>query len=106
MDIDVGFDNADLTVTRSEGQRGADGYVEGSTTTVLNCRADAQQGGRAFEQRAAYYEAGDVLVFARKSVQGVEVGDEATIDLDDGPMWTGTVAETILDDDALLIDFD
>jgi hypothetical protein len=106
VDIAASFENAKATVTRAEGSRGADGFSEGSTTTVLECRGDLQQSGRALEQRAAYYEAGDALFFARKSVIGAEPGDAVTIEHDDGRTLEMAVEEVMYDDDALLLSFD
>lgn len=100
------MENASITVTRSEGSRGADGWAESGTKTVLDCRGDAQQGGRRFEQMRAHHEAGDVLFFARETVSGVEVGDGATIEYDDGRTVTATVEATTLDDDSLLLSYD
>jgi len=106
VDIGTSFENAKATVTRAEGTRGADGFSEGSRATVLECRGDLQQSGRALEQRAAYYEAGDALFFARESVIGAEPGDAVTIDHDDGRTLAMTVEEVMHEDDTLLLSFD
>lgn len=104
--IGTGFLNASATVTQSEGDRTADGFVETGTTTVLDSRGDFQQGGRAFEERAAFYETGDAIFFADASVVGVEVGDAVVVEHDDGRTLEMTVAEVIYDDDSLLLSFD
>ena len=98
--------NADITVTRSEGSRGADGWTESSTSTELECRGDWQQSGHRLEQMRAHYETGDGLFFAEDSVVGVEAGDSVTIDHDDGRTIEGTVAQVVHDDDSLLISLD
>jgi len=106
VDIDASFLNASITVTRPEGSRGADGFTQSGTKAVLDCRGDAQQGGREFRELRSHYETGDVLVYAEKSVTGVEVGDDARVEYDNGRTVQASVEATMLDDDALLLSYD
>jgi len=96
------FADDHITVTRSEGSRGADGYEETDATVVLDCDADVQSQGRAFRERAAYFETGDALAFAEDDVSDVSVGDSVTVTRG-GTDTTGTVAEVMPLDDSLLI---
>jgi len=97
------FEQDHITVTRQEGERMASGFEVTGTKTVLGADGDAQQGTRAFEARAAFYETGDLLFFAARPVTDVQPGDNATVETEDGREISGTVAETIHDDDSLLI---
>lgn len=106
MDIDASFLNASITVTRPEGSRGAGGFEQSGTKTVLECRGDVQQGGREFRELRSHYETGDVLVYAEKGVAGVEVGDDVAIEHDSGRTVQASVEATMLDSDALLLSYD
>lgn len=97
------FHNADLTLTRSQGNRTAAGYERAGTETILQCRADAQESGRSLVRAQQLYEAGDLLVFAREPVTTVEPGDDVTIDHDDGRRLEGSVVEVIPLDNSLLV---
>jgi len=101
MSVPTTFTDDHITVTRSEGTRGPDGWAESSTTTVLDCDGDLQESGRAFEERSAYYETGDALFFAEGNVSSVEVGDGATVN-----GRPASVAEVMEIDDSLMLTFD
>jgi hypothetical protein len=100
------FTDDTITVTRQEGERTASGFEETGTKTVLDVEGDAQQGTRAYEQRAAFYETGDLLFFAEQAVTDVQPGDSVTVETEDNRSVDGTVAEVIHDDDSLLITLD
>jgi hypothetical protein len=102
MSVPTAFSDDYITVTRSEGSRGADGWTEDSTKTVLSADGDLQQSGRAYENRAAHYEVGDALFFADGDVSDVEVGDSATVNGSLG----ATVEEVMPIDDSLLLSLD
>jgi len=99
------FWNADLTVTRAEGTRDADGYSETGTATVLDAvRCDAQDQGRTLQNPDESHEGGSI---ACHSVDGdvstVEPGDKATVSFDDGRTIEGHVASVTPLDDSLTI---
>jgi len=106
MDIALGFANADITVEKSTGSRGADGYTESATETVISGRADYQQGSRRAQERIAFYDAGDAVVFCGPGVTPVRVGQSVTVDHDDGRTTEGVVEEVMHDEDALLVSHD
>jgi len=100
-----GFWNADLTVTRAEGSRGADGYTESGTTTVLDgVRCDAQDQGRTLQSPDETHEGGSVPCHSVEGgVNDVQPGDSATLDFDDGRKIEGHVAAVTPLDDSLTI---
>lgn len=96
------FNNADLEVTRTEGERTAEGFEEDSTSTVLEQRADAQESGRALERAQQLHETGDVLVFTDE-VEKVRPGDQVRLEMDGGRTLTGSVDEVSAIDSSILI---
>lgn len=96
------FDNASITVTRTEGERTAQGFEENGTTIVLECRCDAQESGRALQRAQQLYETGDVLVFAN-DVEQVRPGDSVELEMDDGRTLNGSVEEVMPIDSSILI---
>ena len=106
MDISVGFDNAEITVTREAGTRDADGVTSTSTETVLTCRADVQQVSQEYVERVPYFETDGLKAYLSASARPAAVGDSVTIDRDDGPRRTGTVESVDLDSDVLMISTD
>jgi hypothetical protein len=98
--------NADVTVERADGSRGADGYTGSDATTVLTCRADVQQVSQEYVERVPYFETGGLKAYLSASARPAAVGDTVTIDRDDGPTRTGTVESVDLDSDVLMISTD
>lgn len=96
------FHNADITVTRSEGSRGASGYSESSTQTILNKRCDFQEMGHMLDEEQAGYEKGEGIAFV-DGAEAAEPGDEATIETDDGRTIEGSVAGVNATDSSLRI---
>jgi len=98
----VDLHNADLTVTRSSGTRDASGYTEGSTTTVLTTRCDAQETSRRIEgddnQMVAV-----IRCYVKGGVAGVEPGDGAEVAFDDGRTRTGEVVQVSGLDDKVTV---
>jgi len=99
------FHNADLTVTRQDGSRGADGYTETGTTTVLDgVRCDAQDQGRTLQSPDETHEGGSLGCYSVDGdVSKVEPGDSATVAFDDGRTIEGHVASVTPLDDSLTI---
>jgi len=101
------FHNADVTVTRQEGSRGADGYSESGTTTVLGAvRCDAQDRGRTNQIREEAHEAGDMTCFVDADVSQVDPGDKATVAFDDGRTFEGHVSGVSPMDSSLTLERD
>jgi hypothetical protein len=94
--------DADVEVTRSEGDRTGDGWAETSTTTVLLCQGNLQEQGRTLRERAAYYDTGDVLLHCSEDVGDVRPSDEVTITTGDRTL-TGTVEQVTVQDASLLV---
>jgi len=96
------FSNAKLLVKRAVGNRTAAGFEEVGMTTVLDCRADVQESGRALQRAQQLYETGDAVVFT-ENVEEVCPGDQVTLEMDDGRTLEGSVEETRNLDRSLLI---
>jgi hypothetical protein len=105
MDPFSDFWNADLTIIRAEGSRGADGYTESGTTTVLGAvRCDAQDQGRTLQSPDETHEGGSLACHSVDGdVSSVESGDKATVAFDDGRQIEGHVAAVTPLDDSLTI---
>lgn len=97
------FHNCSMTVSRAEGERTAVGFEESGTTTVLKCRADAQESGRDLERLQQLHETGDALVFASQAISGIEPGDQVTLNMDDGRTLEGSVEDASPVDDSILV---
>lgn len=104
MEYFTRLSNADVTATRSQGERTAAGYEENSVTDVLQARADVQLSGRELErkQKQLHVEA-DALLFVEKDVSDLQPGDDLTIGRDGGQTLGGTVREVSPLDDAVLV---
>ena len=109
MDLGATFSdflNADLTVTRPEGSRGAGGYSESGPTTVLSCRCDAQDQGRTTQTAEEVHEGGSISVYAQGDVSAVQAGDRASISFDDGRSYEGSVQSVSPIDSRLTVERD
>jgi len=95
----------EIEVTRSKGTRGADGFQESDTSTILLCKGNAQRIGREAAEMPASFSAGDIVFYAAESIDPVEVSDSATVTAE-GREIQGTVEETSLDSNSLVISID
>jgi len=101
------FHNADLTVTRTEGSRGADGYSESGTATLLDAeRCDAQDTSRTTQSPDEAHEGGDLRCYVDADVSSVEAGDAASVAFDDGRTYDGHVTRVSTMDSMLVVSRD
>jgi hypothetical protein len=97
------FNNASLTVERTETEDTFRGREETGSSTIMSSRCDAQESGKAVARARDLYDAGDVVVFPGDKVTPVEPGDRATIDTDDGRTIEGKVEEVSLMSNSLVV---
>jgi len=97
------FHTAEATITRPGGAHGPDGFQPGAATEILTTAADLQEDGKVLEQHAGGYENGDAMLFCRKDVSPVEVGDRVDV-TDHGRTTTGAVEGILYDNNALVLD--
>jgi len=100
------FQNASITVTRTQGTRGPSGFEQTGTTTVLSGRGDLQESGKTLRRKQQAYESASAVFYADSGVTGVETGDDVMLDHDDGRTLTGSVAATEPLHDALILDLE
>jgi len=93
--------DAEVEVKRSQGNRGPDGWTETEESTVLLCKGNLQSQGRELRERAAYFDAGDVMAYCSKSVAAVRPSD--TVIIRQGSHTIEGVVEQVMTDDASLL---
>jgi hypothetical protein len=96
------FQNATMTVTRSQGTRGPQGYTEDSSNQIFSGRCDAQLSGKSLERKRDLHEETDAVVFIGET-SDIQPGDSADIAIDDGPTRSGTVVSVSRIDHSVLV---
>jgi len=100
------FERDHIVVEQSAGSRGADGYTESSTSTVLDASGDAQKLSRMKGEQPASLEAGGLVFYAASDVSACRAGMDATITLEDGTTLGCTVERVRYEDSSLELSLD
>jgi hypothetical protein len=100
------FERDHIVVEEQAGTRSADGFSEGSSSTVLDADGDAQKLSRVKGEQPASLEAGGLVFYAAKDVSACRAGMDATITLEDGTVLGCTVERVLYEDSSLELSLD